>query len=168
MSQFYQEMHEDYKKLLRNVPDMVETVWRWDSALYDTIIVQTFPSIAAPMPTKMHQGLSQFSYGLIQRLEFYLEGFSRHLYQRKTEVARIFASKLNRHLSLNRMAQATSTVLSQPDAVDRLRIDWEGMDFGNVADQGLWTCDCNTAEIQKIRKRPGSLLHTHTHFSDSC
>lgn len=74
-------------------------------------------------------------------------------------VARIFAAKFRRHLSLNQAAQTASVILSMPDHLLAMRRDWEVFDFDGLLDQTLWVCDCNVTEIRHICKSIKKLLN---------
>ncbi|KAI9031725.1 RFX DNA-binding domain-containing protein [Phycomyces nitens] len=147
---FYQSMIKEHFEMIKDIPDIWDTIWRWDSVLYDTIIVKSLPSIDAPLSQKMHRGLSKFAHSIVGSMDSYLKGFPQRLYQKKYEVAYIFASKLQRHLSLNGMAQAAAAVLKEPSNMRQIRTDWNDMDIECITDQGLWICDCKTTLIQQI------------------
>lgn len=67
-------------------------------------------------------------------------------------VARIFAAKFRRHLSLNHAAQTASVILNMPEHLSAMRKDWEHFDFDGLLDQTLWVCDCNISEVRHICK----------------
>lgn len=72
--------------------------------------------------------------------------------KKKLIVARIFAAKFRRHLSLNHAAQTATAVLNMPEYLSAMRKDWEQLDFDGLLDQTLWVCDCNTTDIRHICK----------------
>ncbi|KAL0084792.1 RFX DNA-binding domain-containing protein [Phycomyces blakesleeanus] len=147
---FYQNMADDHFQMVKKVPEIWDAIWRWDSILYDTIIVQAFPTIDAPLSQKVRRSLLRFSRNVVDELDVYLKGFPQKLYQKKYEVAYIFAAKLQRHLSINEMAQTATAVLKDAGHIRQMKIDWQDMDIRSVTDQGLWICDCKSTFIEQI------------------
>ncbi|KAG0167986.1 DNA-binding protein rfx2 [Apophysomyces sp. BC1034] len=149
LAMFYQAMPANFRNLISNVPEMVDAIWRWDSALYDTIISSMLPIVYTPLSQEMVRGLRQYTRELEDYINLYLKGFLPILNQKKSGVARIFVAKFRRHLSLNHMAQAAAETLRRPSDVHAMQGDWEKVDFGGVLDQALWICDCKHAEIEE-------------------
>lgn len=67
-------------------------------------------------------------------------------------VARIFAAKFRRQLSLNFAAHSASAVLNMPEHIALMRYDWEHFDFDGILDQTLWICECDTSDVRNICK----------------
>ncbi|KAI8372832.1 RFX DNA-binding domain-containing protein [Radiomyces spectabilis] len=157
LADFYNNMPEELRNLIHAIPEITEAIWRWDSTLYDTIIDTLLPTVYTPMNLEMVKGLRQYTRELENYLSSNLKGYPSTLYQKKSDVARIFVAKFRRHLSLNHMAQAAAAILHRPAEITLMAEDWEKIDFGGVVDQALWICDCKNAEIEQILQR--DVLH---------
>ncbi|KAI7905245.1 uncharacterized protein BX663DRAFT_430333 [Cokeromyces recurvatus] len=152
MQNFYQEMPEPYMRMIRKLPEMTEAVWRWDCSLYDTMILTFLPTVHHPLPPETIRSLRTYTRELKEYLETCLTRFPPSFFQKKSDVARIFAAKFRRQLSLNFAAQTASSVLNSPDCISVMIQDWNNFDVDSILDQTLWVCDCDTTEIRHICK----------------
>ncbi|KAG1325433.1 hypothetical protein G6F62_008552 [Rhizopus arrhizus] len=150
MSLFYEHVLERYQFLIRDIPEVTEAVWRYDSLFYDTIIERFLPSVNFPLSQRMMTTLRAFTRELAGLIDTYVSSFPVNFYQKKLDVARIFAAKFRRHLSLNHAAQTASAILNMPEHLSAMRKDWEHFDFDGLLDQTLWVCDCNISEVRHI------------------
>ncbi|RCH93587.1 hypothetical protein CU098_009129 [Rhizopus stolonifer] len=150
MGRFYENMPDNFRFLIRDIPEVTESVWRYDSLFFDTIIERFLPNVNYPLSQKMMLTLRTFTRELADHINTFISHFPINFYQKKLDVARIFAAKFRRHLSLNQAAQTASVILSMPDHLLAMRRDWEVFDFDGLLDQTLWVCDCNVTEIRHI------------------
>ncbi|KAI9283185.1 hypothetical protein BY458DRAFT_427867 [Sporodiniella umbellata] len=153
MGQFYDNMPNSFRFLIRDIPEITEAAWRYDSLFYDTIIERFLPNINYPLTQRTMLSLRMFTRELTDHITAHVSQFPINFFQKKLDVARIFAAKFRRHLSLNQAAQTASVILSMPDHLLAMRKDWEVFDFDGLLDQTLWVCDCNVAEIRHICKQ---------------
>ncbi|CEG81690.1 Putative Sak1 [Rhizopus microsporus] len=150
MALFYDRMPENFRLLIHEVPEITEAVWRYDSLFYDTIIERFLPTVNYPLSQAMMITLRTYTRELSNYIDAFVSQFPINFYQKKFDVARIFAAKFRRHLSLNHAAQTATAVLNMPEYLSAMRKDWEQLDFDGLLDQTLWVCDCNTTDIRHI------------------
>ncbi|KAI8360012.1 RFX DNA-binding domain-containing protein [Blakeslea trispora] len=150
MQEFYQTMPTKFINLIQSVPEIIESIWRWDCSLYDAIINTLLPTVSHPLTQTMATVLRTYTRELKEYIENALVNFPTLLLQRKLDVARIFSAKCRRQLSLNFAAQTASDALSRLEQLVVMRQDWDRFDVDGILDQTLWICDCDANEIRAI------------------
>ncbi|CEG81692.1 Putative Sak1 [Rhizopus microsporus] len=135
MALFYDRMPENFRLLI-----------------HETIIERFLPTVNYPLSQAMMITLRTYTRELSNYIDAFVSQFPINFYQKKFDVARIFAAKFRRHLSLNHAAQTATAVLNMPEYLSAMRKDWEQLDFDGLLDQTLWVCDCNTTDIRHICK----------------
>ncbi|KAI8976032.1 RFX DNA-binding domain-containing protein [Pilobolus umbonatus] len=152
MGNFYENMPEQFKQLLRTVPDVTEAVWRWDSTLYDNIITGCLPTIATQISPDMVRMMKKYTRELKGYIDRYVGSYPPHFYQTKSDVARIFTAKFRRHIYLNSAAQAANALLVDDQQSTTMRNEWNKLDIDGLTDQSLWVCECETEDIRGLLK----------------
>ncbi|KAI9344708.1 hypothetical protein BD770DRAFT_328821 [Pilaira anomala] len=150
MNTFYNNMPEEFVRLIQTKPEITEAVWRWDCSLYDAMITTFLPSINHVLSPEVIKTLRTYTRELRNYIQSTLTRFPVTFYHKKADVARIFSAKFRRQLSLNFSAQTAAAVLSMPEHVTVMCQDWERFDFDGILDQTLWVCECDTLEIRTI------------------
>ncbi|KAI8090928.1 RFX DNA-binding domain-containing protein [Gilbertella persicaria] len=150
MQDFYQDMPGNFMRMIHSVPEITESIWRWDCSLYDAVINKFLPTVNHPLAQTMATVLRTYTRELREYIENALIKFPTSLTQKKLDVARIFSAKCRRQLSLNYAAQTASTALSRHELISVMRQDWEHFDVDGILDQTLWVCDCDINEVKNI------------------
>lgn len=150
MMAFYNDLPEEYVRAIQNIPELTEAVWRWDCILYDSIIQHFVPHVNYQLTQDMVKTLRTYTRELNSYLDACLVNLPTLFHQKKADVARIFAAKSRRQLSLCSAAQSASTILSMTEHLTVMRHDWESFNFEGILDQTLWVCECDTSQIRKI------------------
>ncbi|KAG2193980.1 hypothetical protein INT47_000768 [Mucor saturninus] len=158
MKTFYGDMPDRYVRLIQSTPEVTEAVWRWDCSLYDSMILNFLPSIHYTLSPERLNSLRTYTRELREYIESNLVPYPANFYQKKADVARIFAAKFRRQLSLNFAAHTASSVLNMPEHIVLMRYDWEHFDFDGILDQALWVCECDTSEVRNILRHEVSEL----------
>ncbi|KAI8097378.1 uncharacterized protein BX664DRAFT_78968 [Halteromyces radiatus] len=146
-------MHPHFRTLLNEMPDIYDSIWRWDCVLYDSLIVDLLPEVDTPTSNHMMSGLRQYTRSLPQFLQQLLKDYPQALRQKKCDVANIFVAKIRRQLTLNQFAIATGKILGRPDLLGAMKTDWEQLDVGIVLDHVLWVCDCRNNDMRQILEK---------------
>ncbi|CAO3643281.1 unnamed protein product [Cunninghamella echinulata] len=148
--QFYYRLPNEMKNMLHEVPEMTDSIWKWDCILYDTLIIQLLPNINTPTSDTMMNNLRQFTRDLPDFLQDLLKDYPNTLRLRKVDVASIFVAKLRRHLTLNQYALTVTDIIRQPHHLRAMKEIWIELDFGVILDHALWICDCKNNNMKTI------------------
>ncbi|KAI9301045.1 hypothetical protein BJ944DRAFT_187382 [Cunninghamella echinulata] len=159
--QFYYRLPNDMKNMLHEVPEMTDSIWKWDCILYDTLIIQLLPNINTPTSDTMMSNLRQFTKDLPNFLQDLLKDYPNALRLRKIDVASIFVAKLRRHLTLNQYALTVTDIIRQPHLLRAMREIWMELDFGIILDHALWICDCKNNDMKTILENEILYLLSH-------
>ncbi|CDH52053.1 origin recognition complex subunit 5 [Lichtheimia corymbifera JMRC:FSU:9682] len=136
IQRFYSTIPEPIRQIMNGDSKVMETIWRWDCVLYDTIIHVLFPSIHAPISKATHEYLKSCSSNVSSYYTMALTGYSESLTSKKMAVMYIFISKLDRLVISNQLAQAADHDLTT-QAKDML-VDWEKISIDNILDGAQW------------------------------
>ncbi|KAI8882075.1 hypothetical protein K501DRAFT_252029 [Backusella circina FSU 941] len=147
---FYVDMPQQYRELIETVPEVCDSMWRWDCTLFDTIIIETLPDIPYIISPEMMRALQKYTQELFDDLKTILVNYPNLLYRKKLDVARIFTCKFRRQLSLNQNAQTVASILSNPSHLEVMRSDWNTIDIDNIIDQIVWMRDHNPTFINQM------------------
>ncbi|KAG2182579.1 hypothetical protein INT43_007510 [Umbelopsis isabellina] len=164
---FWYGMDARYTRFLRECSEIVEAIWRWDSALYDCILANAIPDVAAKIASQKTTAIRQFSTQFEKWVAESIKSYSAELNQQKTDVAKIFVSKLRHSVLINHEARLAAQVIEDEERMAELRTDWAGIDLAMVIDQATWVCECRADEVENIVvKDLVSLLHDGKHLDD--
>ena len=72
-----------FRTLIDDHPETIEAIWRWDCALYDSIIVSMLPTVQSPVSYEMNRGLREYTRELESYLAQSLDGYPDLLRERK-------------------------------------------------------------------------------------
>ncbi|KAL9555242.1 hypothetical protein MBANPS3_002453 [Mucor bainieri] len=150
MLAFYREMPERFIYLIQMVPEITDSMWRWDCILYDTLISRFLPTIHHALSQETVNSLRLYTREIKGYVESSLVHYPTTLVQKKADVARIFSAKFRRQLTLNFAAQSAAHLLSHQHLVNAMCHDWNNFDVDGILDQTLWVCDCDTQQIRQI------------------
>ncbi|KAM3586387.1 Transcription factor rfx3 [Umbelopsis sp. WA50703] len=164
---FWYGMDARYSRFLRECNEIVEAIWRWDSALYDCILANAIPDVSAKIPTQKTTSIRQFSSQFEKWVTESIKSFSAELNQQKIDVAKIFVSKLRHSVLINHEAKLAAQVIEDEERMAELRTDWAGIDLAMVIDQATWVCECRADQVENIVvKDIVSLLQDSKHLDD--
>ncbi|KAH8556172.1 RFX DNA-binding domain-containing protein [Umbelopsis sp. PMI_123] len=150
MMDFWHGLDSKYSKLLRESNEMVEAIWRWDSALYDCLMANSIGEITVAIPPPKTRALRQFASQYEDWVTESIKNYSADLYQNKVDVARLFVCKLRHHVLLNHEAKLASQIIQNEEKMTELQHDWAAIDLAMVIDQTTWICECRADDIEKI------------------
>ncbi|KAL7327058.1 hypothetical protein PS15p_209307 [Mucor circinelloides] len=150
MHAFYREMPERFIFLIQMVPEITESMWKWDCILYDTIISRFLPTINHALSQETVNSLRLYTREIRDYVESSLIHYPTTLVQKKVDVARIFSAKFRRQLTLNFAAQSAANILNNQHLVNAMCHDWNNFDVDGILDQTLWVCDCDTQQVRHI------------------
>ncbi|KAI8341902.1 RFX DNA-binding domain-containing protein [Chlamydoabsidia padenii] len=150
---YYQNMPDNYRSLLHNHPKLVESIWRWDCVLYDSLIIGLLPRVDMPLSEGMITGIRHYIETLPNYLNLLLQDFPTKVRKNKVEVTRLFTCKLLRQLTLNQFATAVADILRQPNLLETMKSDWENLDMDSIFDHLLWICDCRKQDMEQILQK---------------
>ncbi|KAK4512412.1 uncharacterized protein ATC70_003112 [Mucor velutinosus] len=150
MLAFYREMPERFIYLIQMVPEITDSIWRWDCILYDTLISRFLPTIHHALSQETVNALRLYTREIRDYVESSLIHYPTTLVQKKADVARIFSAKFRRQLTLNFAAQNAANILNHQHLVNAMCHDWNNFDVDGILDQTLWVCDCDTQQIRHI------------------
>ncbi|ORX50472.1 hypothetical protein DM01DRAFT_1324882 [Hesseltinella vesiculosa] len=148
--EFYVSMPRRYSEILEVMPMLVDSLWRWDCVLYDSLILALVPRVGVHMEESMLKGLQQYAIGVAPYLDYLLAEAQMPMMmrQRKTELAYMFSAKLRRHLALNKYASVMAGILSNGTMMQDMKRNWDLLDVGAILDHALWICDCRNDDMR--------------------
>ncbi|KAI8073173.1 RFX DNA-binding domain-containing protein [Gongronella butleri] len=151
--EFYGHTIQRFIPLLETSPALVDSIWRWDCMLYDSLIVGLLPRIDTPLDEAIVTGLHRYMKNLPGYIEFLLAAYPEQMRKTKTDNAKMFVVKLRSQLSINKYASVLAGILQQPAVVDEMHTEWEKLDIDAIISHALWVCDCRDEDIIPILKR---------------
>ncbi|GAB5591427.1 hypothetical protein Unana1_06327 [Umbelopsis nana] len=150
MMDLWYGLDSKFGRFLRDCNEIVEAIWRWDSALYDCIMANAISDVTATIPSIKTKALRQFAGQFESWVAESVKNFSADLNQIKVDVARIFVSKLRHRILLNHEAKLASQIIQDEDKMSELQMDWAAIDLAMVIDQNTWICECRADDVENI------------------
>ncbi|KAG2188816.1 hypothetical protein INT44_003955 [Umbelopsis vinacea] len=164
---FWHGLDAKYTKLLRESNELVEAIWRWDSALYDCFMANSIGEVTVAIPAPKTRALRQFASQYEDWVTESIKSYSADLYQSKVDVARLFVSKLRHRVLLNHEAKLASQIIQNEEKMTELQHDWAAIDVAMIIDQATWICECRADDVEKIVvKDMVNLLHDSKALDD--
>ncbi|KAG0185174.1 Transcription factor rfx3 [Apophysomyces sp. BC1034] len=146
---FYETFRTNDRRLLQNRA-LVNAIWRWDSILYDAVISTFLPHLGVKLPVDVARDLQKMTQDLEYFIDKAVQPLSKVLYERKSDVARVFSAKFQRCLSINRTAQAAGDILCHPGYVEDMHRDWMTLDLRRIVDDALWIDEIKKPDIMTL------------------
>ncbi|KAI8577741.1 hypothetical protein K450DRAFT_250604 [Umbelopsis ramanniana AG] len=147
---FWHGLDSKYTKLLRESNELVEAIWRWDSALYDCFMANSIGDVTVAIPAPKTRALRQFASQYEDWVTESIKSYSADLHQSKVDVARLFISKLRHRVLLNHEAKLASQIIENEEKMTELQHDWAAIDVAMIIDQATWICECRADDVEKI------------------
>ncbi|KAI9248286.1 hypothetical protein BDA99DRAFT_525303 [Phascolomyces articulosus] len=167
---FHRGLLKEFGELIHGqTQEITESICQWDSSFYETITASMYSTMSHSPITNggLISALETYTKQLNIYLDKALEGYPISLRNRKTEVARDFASAMYRHIKLTQLAELAATSLDQDeDFLKYIQAFWKNTDISFIIDHAsrYRTNECGRAQIKAILiDEVGNLL---LHYSD--
>jgi regulatory factor X 1/2/3 len=145
--------------LLCNSGPVEQFVWRVDCLFYQNLLQVLFPDVLRPVPRSLTQAIRNFAETLELWLTGAMTGCPEEIMHIKMSAVSAFAQTLRRYTSLNRLAQAASSVLINSSQTDHLLCDLNRVDFRSVQEQASWVFQCDDGMVQQLETHFKNIPH---------
>ncbi|GJJ07458.1 hypothetical protein Clacol_001660 [Clathrus columnatus] len=137
---FWSNLSVDHKEVV-HAPAVAGLMARADALVYDEILEILRSQILSPIPPHILTSLRQLADKMEKILLLALENYGPTFVEPKVELGARFG-----HL----VAQALSTVLSNPKQLADMRQSWSNIDFESVRNQAALVCNCRHEDLVQL------------------